>query len=196
MKKNEITAALEPVLNAFDELGIRYYIGGSIASSAYGFARATLDVDVVSDLSSFHIQPLVEKLKDDFFIDSEMINDAINSISSFNILHLDTMLKIDVFVLKDYPYAQKAFERKIKDKLEDDPDSLDIYLASPEDVILSKLEWYKSGGEVSERQWLDILGVIKVQYDNLDLQYLRKWAKQLGVFKLLEKSFLECDLEL
>ena len=154
MKKNEITAALEPVLFAFDELGIHYYIAGSVASSAYGFARATLDVDLVSDLTSYHIHPLVDKLKKDFFIDSDMIDDAIKAKSSFNILHLDTMLKIDVFILKDYPYAQKAFERKIKDKLEDDPDSLNIYLASPEDVILSKLEWYKTGGEISEKQWL------------------------------------------
>jgi len=77
MQKNEITAALEPIINVFDDLGIPYYIGGSIASSAYGIARSTLDVDLVLELKTFHIQPFVNKLKGEYYIESEMINDAI-----------------------------------------------------------------------------------------------------------------------
>lgn len=126
----------------------------------------------------------------------EMINDAIRKESSFNLIHLETMLKIDVFISKNQPYSQKALERKIQDKLEDDPNTIDIYLCSPEDIILSKLEGYKSGGEKSERQWLDVLGVIKVQGDILDKSYLKMWAKELSVFNLLEKSFKECGVVL
>lgn len=196
MKKNEIIAALEPVVNAFNEFGILYYVSGSVASSAYGIARATLDVDLVSNLTPFHIQTLVNKLKDEYFVDAEMIADAIKTKSSFNLLHLKTMLKIDVFILKDQPYPQKAFERKVKDKLDDDPNSISIYLSSPEDVILNKLEWYKSGGEISDRQWSDIIGVIKVQGKNLDKDYLKDWAKQLDIYSLLEKSFFDSDQEL
>jgi hypothetical protein len=196
MKKNEIAEALEPVIKTFDELGILYYIGGSIASSAYGIARTTLDIDMVSNLIPSNIKPLTERLKEKYYIDAEMISEAIKRQSSFNILHLDTMLKIDVFILKSREYSQKAFERKIKDKLEEDPDSISIYLCSPEDIILNKLEWYKSGGEISERQWNDIAGVIKVQSNNLDKEYLRRWASQLELFDLLEKAFSECNLTL
>ncbi|OGU36805.1 MAG: hypothetical protein A2068_08150 [Ignavibacteria bacterium GWB2_35_6b] len=194
MKKNEIIVALEPVIKAFDELGILYYVSGSIASSAYGNARATLDVDLVLNLMPQHIQPFIDRLQDKYYIDKEMIVDALRTQSSFNIFHLDTMLKIDIFILKDKPYSRKAFERKIKDKLEDDQDTIGIYLCSPEDIILNKLEWYKLGGEVSERQWLDILGVIKVQSDNLDKEYLKNWAAQLSVYNLLEEVFTECNL--
>jgi len=135
-------------------------------------------------------------LKEEYFIDAEMINDALITKTSFNILHLKTMLKIDVFILKDKPYQQKAFERKIKDRLEEKPDALSVYLCSPEDVIINKLEWYKSGGEISERQWLDILGVIKVQGNSLDKEYLTKWSKELGVEDLLKKSFNESNLNI
>ncbi len=86
-----------------------------------------------------------------------MIVDALKTKRSFNILHLETMLKIDVFILKDQPYHLKAFERKIKDKLEEDPAAINVFICSPEDIILNKLEWYKLGGEISEHQWLDIL---------------------------------------
>ncbi len=196
MQKNEIATALEPVINAFNELGLSYYIGGSIASSAYGIARSTLDVDLVLELNTFHIQPFVNKLKGEYYIETEMIKDAIKKKTSFNIIHLKSMLKIDVFILKDQLYSKKAFERKIKDKLDDEVESINIYLCSPEDIILHKLEWFKSGGEVSERQWLDILGVIKIQFENLDKNYLKMWAKQLGVLSLLEKSFSECNINL
>ncbi|OGU33429.1 MAG: hypothetical protein A2057_16740 [Ignavibacteria bacterium GWA2_35_9] len=196
MERDEILGALEPVIKTFDELGILYYIGGSIASSAYGMPRTTLDVDLVTALTPLNITPLVDKLKEEYFIDAEMINDALITKTSFNILHLKTMLKIDVFILKDKPYQQKAFERKIKDRLEEKPDALSVYLCSPEDVIINKLEWYKSGGEISERQWLDILGVIKVQGNSLDKEYLTKWSKELGVEDLLKKSFNESNLNI
>jgi len=192
MEKNEIVSALEPVITAFNELGILYYIGGSVASSVYGTARATLDIDLVSNLTALHIQPLIEKLKKLYYIDAEMISDALNNKSSFNILHLESMLKIDVFILKNSPYSIKSFERRLLDKLDESPDTVSIYLCSPEDIIINKLEWYKSGGKISERQWLDILGVIKVQGENLDKTYLIYWARQLELVDLLSTAFSEC----
>ena len=196
MNKNEIVDALEPLIKAFDDLGILYYIGGSVASSAYGISRTTLDVDMVLSLLPDHIPLLVRKLKSSYYIDPDMITDAIQKHSSFNLLHLATMLKIDVFILQDKPYPQKAFERKIQDKLDDSPEALSIYLCTPEDVILNKLEWYKAGGEVSERQWSDIIGVIKVQGDSLDKEYLKFWSKELEVFYLLEEAFIETGIKL
>lgn len=191
MNKSDIATILEPVVKTFEELGVLYYVGGSVASSAYGIARATLDVDLVSNLQSHQVNLLVEKLKPAYFIDSEMILDAIKTRSSFNIIHLDSMMKIDVFILIDKPYPQKAFERKRIDTLDDEAGSIKIYLCSPEDIILNKLEWYKAGNQVSERQWLDVLGVIKVQGDSLELEYIKRWAEELDVIDLLEKALSE-----
>ena len=191
MNKSDIATILEPVVKTFEELGVLYYVGGSVASSAYGIARATLDVDLVSNLQSYQVNLLVEKLKPAYFIDSGMILDAIKTRSSFNIIHLDSMMKIDVFILIDKPYPQKAFERKRIDTFDDEADSIKMYLCSPEDIILNKLEWYKAGNQVSERQWLDVLGVIKVQGDSLELEYIKLWAKELNVLDLLEKALSE-----
>ncbi len=191
MKKNEIVTVIEAVIKAFEELGVLYYVGGSVASSAYGIARATIDVDLVSNLKTHHVNLLVEKLKSVFFIDGNMIHNAIRTTSSFNIIHLDSMMKVDVFILIDKPYPQKAFERKRIDTLDDEADSIKMYLCSAEDIILNKLEWYKTGGNISERQWLDVLGVIKVQGDSLDLDYLKHWARELDVLDLLEKALVE-----
>lgn len=191
MKKNEIISALEPLLKVFNEFGILYYISGSIASSAFGRARATMDVDMVVDLQPIHAKALVDKLDKIYYIDENMILDAIEDQSSFNLIHLDTMLKIDVFILNDHPYQQTAFARKIKDKLEDEPFTISVYLSSSEDIILNKLIWYKKGNEISEKQWDDIVGVIKVQGEKLDKEYLNHWAIQLGVRKLLNKALAE-----
>lgn len=191
MNKSEIAEVLRPVVKTFEELGVLYYVGGSVASSAYGIARSTLDVDLVSNLQSHQVNLLVAKLKPGYFIDSTMILDAIKTRSSFNIIHLNSMMKIDVFILKEEPYFQKAFERKRIDTLDDETGSIKMYLCSPEDIVLNKLEWYKSGNQLSERQWLDVLGVIKVQGDSLDLEYIKRWAKELNVMDLLEKALRE-----
>lgn len=100
MRNPDIIAAIEPVVNAFEKLGVLYYIGGSVASSAYGIARATMDVDMVSNLKPDHVHALVEMLESSYYIDEEMILDAIQSYSTFNLIHLDTMLKVDIFIMK------------------------------------------------------------------------------------------------
>jgi hypothetical protein len=191
MNNSEIQNALEPVLNIFDELGILYYIGGSVASSAYGIARATMDIDLVSNLKPVQVKLFVEKLKELYFVDEHMINDAIKTRSSFNLIHLNSMIKIDVFILKDNLYYQTAFERKREDNIFNEPDSIKVFLCSAEDVILNKLEWFKLGGGISDRQWNDILGVFKVQQLTLDKEYLTNWSKKLGLEDLLNKAFQE-----
>ena len=112
MKSPDIIAAIEPVVNAFEKLGVLYYIGGSVASSAYGIARATLDVDMVSNLKPDHVHSLVEMLESSYYIDEEMILDAIQKHSTFNLIHLDTMLKVDIFIMKDSPYHKESLKRR------------------------------------------------------------------------------------
>ena len=195
MKIPDIFLAVQPVLKAFENLSIPYYIGGSVASSIYGMARATMDVDIVADLKISHINRLKQILENEYYIDDEMIADAIRSASSFNLIHLETMIKIDVFLHKEDTYAQMALLRKRKDTLEELA-NVEFYFCSPEDIIIAKVQWYKLGDFVSERQWLDVIGVIKVQEDLLDKKYLKRWSQKLGLASLMQKAFDEAGVKL
>jgi len=182
MDTSDIITVAGPIIEAFERMNISYYIGGSVASSAYGILRGTLDVDIVADVKSHHVNLLVKMLEADYYIDAEMILEAIQRQASCNLIHLETMHKVDIFILKTSPYNQEAFQRRRKDALdeEENPD-LEFYFASAEDIILSKLDWFRMGGGVSDRQWMDVMGVLKVQKDSLDLPYLQHWAEELGL---------------
>ena len=175
------------VIEALEGLGVPYLIGGSLASAVHGVARATVDADLVADLRPEHAEPLAQALGEAFYADVEAIRDAIHHRSSFNIIHLETMFKVDVFVHKQRPYDQVQFQRRVAQMIATDPERT-AYVASAEDTVLTKLEWYRMGGEVSGRQWRDVLGVLKVQGERLDLAYLRRWATALGIADLLEKA--------
>ena len=188
MKKPDIIIALDMVIGCFEKLGIAYYIAGSVASSAYGIARATMDVDLVANIEIRQVSPLIKALEKDYYIDAEMVTDAIGRSASFNLIHLETMIKIDVFIVKVQPYDSKALARRRPDTL-DEESPRKFFLSSPEDIILSKLQWYQSSGRVSQQQWKDVLGVLKVQGDKLDLEYLKYWASKLNLSDLLNRSF-------
>ena len=188
----DIIEAILPVIDVFEQLGIRYHIGGSVASSIYGLPRTTLDVDIVADIRLEFARLLARNLKPDYYIDEDSIRDAIRHRSSFNAIHLNTMLKIDVFIIKTRSFDQEAARRTQQKVLEEN--SHPVYLASPEDVILNKLEWYKMGGGVSDRQWNDILGIFKVRGATLDIAYLRKWAAALDVTELLDRALEDAGL--
>ena len=188
---DEISAAFKSVADAFESLGIPYYLGGSVVSSIYGVGRSTLDVDVVSNLSPPHISPLVSLLEEKYYINADSIDAAIKNSSSFNLIHLPTSIKVDVFIQKQRAYDLAAVARIRKDTISDDADAPAFFLASAEDIILAKLEWFHKGGRTSERQWNDILGVLRVQGQNLEREYLCKWAEALEVSGLLEKALSE-----
>jgi len=135
----------------------------------------------------------VKRLEPSYYIDADAVRDAIRRRSSFNAIHLDTMLKVDVFIPKSRLFDQEELRRVRQELLVEGTRS--FYTASPEGTILNKLEWYRMGGEVSDRQWNDILGVLKVQDRALDLAYLRRWAANLGVTDLLERAFVDAGLE-
>lgn len=196
MKNPDILSALQPVVNVLEKLSIPYYIGGSIASSVYGTARATMDIDIVANVKLNHIDLLIQELGKSYYIDGDMIKNAIEDSSSFNLIHLETSIKIDVFVFKNIPYQQSAFERKVKDNFEGDDTKAEFYFSSPGDIIISELQLYELGGKVSERQWLDVVGVIKVQTDSLDKNYLQNWTKKLGIHELLKNAFDDAGIQL
>lgn len=114
-----------------------------------------------------------------------------NYLTNFNLIYLGSVLKIDIFIPKSRDYDKEVMQRALSKKLEIDNNILSFYLKSAEDIILTKLEWYRLGGEVSERQISDILGVLRVQADNLDFVYLKKWSVELKVDDLLERVIEE-----
>lgn len=177
------------VVNAFEKIGINYVIGGSLASALHGVARATMDSDIVADFRREHITPFVEALKSTFYIDEEMIRGAIEAHRSFNIIHLQTFFKVDIFIAKDREFDRMQLARRSSYALSEKEDQ-NAYVASAEDTILAKLEWYRMGDEVSDRQWKDILGIIKIQEDKLDMEYLRQGANLLKVSDLLERALI------
>ena len=189
----DILVTITSLVEALEELGVPYHIGGSVASSLYGLPRLTIDVDIVADLRQGHVRPLIDQLETDYYIDEDMIRDAIKRRSSFNVIHLDTMLKVDVFIPKTRLFDQEELRRVQQEVLSEGTRPFNI--ASPEGTILNKLEWYRMGGEVSDRQWNDILGVLKVQGANLDLAYLRRWAADLSVTDLLERALVDAGLQ-
>ncbi len=185
---SDILEAVRPIVVALTKLSVQYCVAGSVASSAHGVARATLDVDLVADLRGHHVLPLVEVLSEKYYVDIDAVRDAVRRRAMFNAIHLETMLKVDVYLLTSRPFDQKSFARSQPMTLVQGEGEQPFILNTAEDTLLHKLEWYRAGGEVSDRQWGDVIGIIKVQSDKLDYDYLNDWAEQLGVSDLLTRA--------
>lgn len=183
----EVFDLVVQVAHLLEKLRVPHFVGGSVASITYGQVRTTLDADLVARLEPPHVEPLVEHLRPDFYVDADMIRDAIAHHASFNLIHLATTFKIDVFIPADDLFTEQQFARVTRQALGADPAEA-VNLASPEDVILAKLQWFRAGNEVSTRQWEDVVGVMTIQGDRLDRAYLRQWAQRLGVADLLERA--------
>lgn len=188
--QNEPLEVTIKVTDVFEKLSVPYLIGGSLASALYGMVRTTQDADIVAEMRPEHLRLFVSTLQDEFYMDDEMIAAAIQHNSSFNIIHRETMFKVDVFIPRPRPFLESQLARTRRQTFALETE-VSARFASPEDTILSKLEWYRMGGEVSERQWRDILGVLKTRVGELDLGYLRQWADELKVSDLLAKALNE-----
>ena len=175
------------ITNFFERLNIPYLLGGSFASIIYGIVRTTQDSDILTEMRKEHISTFVQSLEEEFHIDERMIADAIQQRGSFNIIHRASMFKVDIFISRERPFDKIQVARALTQQLSKEPQVF-VKVCTAEDIILAKLEWYRLGGEVSERQWRDVLGVMKVQADRLDIDYLRTWAARLEVRDLLEKA--------
>jgi hypothetical protein len=184
----EALDAVRPVVSALERLGVPYYIGGSVAATAFGISRTTNDIDLIADLHAEHAAPLCQLLGSDYYADEQSIRTAAQRHDSFNVIYLPTMFKVDVFLLKPRGFDRVSMERRRPARVVADDPSTAFPLATPEDVILNKLEWFRLGGEVSERQWLDLMTVMNVQARTLDHAYLDRWAAEIGVSDLLARA--------
>ncbi len=175
-------------LDVLDRMEIPYLVGGSVASSIHGISRPTMDLDLVADVQPGQVEELASLLQPDFYADPEMMREAIAHGRSFNWIHYESSFKIDVFPLQQDDYSRQSFaRRRVEQSKTFGTQSIEWVVATAEDVILRKLEWYRAGGESSERQWNDLRGILQVSQKTLDSAYLRRWAIDLKVADLLER---------
>jgi hypothetical protein len=187
----ELLPALRPVVVQLDRLGIAYYIGGSVASSIYGEPRSTLDIDLGVDLSESAVHELATKWDGEFYVSESAMRTAAQSGRSFNLIHFATAMKIDIFVSKGDVFNTSVLKRRVTREVAFGGEALSVWFATPEDVVLHKLIWYRKGNETSERQWRDIAGILKAQQDRLDNTYIEEWADRLQIRDLWDRMRAE-----
>ena len=192
---DDIIAITLRLASVCEQLGIRYLVGGSLASSLHGIPRSTQDVGLVLEIGQDDVTAFVNSLRDEFYLNEEAIREAIDRRASFNLIDLRSYFKADVFVARDDEPARLQMARSQRYSL-GEGSGRELVVASPEDVIAQKLYWFQLGDRVSERQWLDALGVLKVAGNHLDLEYLRRVSSMLGVAALLAAAAREAGLDL
>ena len=185
-------AGLLRLLAGLDRLEVAYMIAGSAASSTHGLWRATADVDLVVSLDRDRADEFVAEFQGEFYLDRDHILQSLALGRGFNLIHLGSAYKFDLFPLGPERFQRRQFARRRYEKASIfGGAAIELSVATPEDVILSKLSRYRRGGEVSDRQWTDVLGVVAQQRSRLDIAYLNEWANELGIADLLEAALRE-----
>jgi hypothetical protein len=175
------TDFLKRLADKLSEAGIPFMLVGSVAASYHGHPRSTLDIDMVVDADEEMLRRFANELGESWYISEEAIREAVRNRTAFNIIDLVSGYKADLIVRKERPFSRTEFGRRIMVTILDKT----LAMATPEDVILSKLEWSKLGS--SDRQWDDALQVARTQGEKLDQAYIEKWAAELGVADLWKR---------
>lgn len=169
-------------------------IGGSVAGSMYSKPRHTQDADVSIEPFPGREEELVRLLSDDYIVSLPAVRSAVQRRSTFNAIRKTTSFKVDVFIQGSRPFDRVSRERRRSLPVEFPGDTV-VYVHAPEDIVLQKLAWYRLGNEISDRQWADILGILRTQRGQLDGAYLQHWAGELKVADLLRRAQMEIDTE-
>jgi hypothetical protein len=161
--------------------GVPFMISGSLASSVYGQPRATNDLDIVIDPDESALERFLAGVPSEWYVSPEAARSALQARSMFNIIDTSSGWKADLLIRKNRPFSMEEFNRRVRSHVL----GVDAALVTPEDSILSKLEWFAETG--SDRQFQDALAVARLAGANLDFPYLRRWAGSLGVTEPLER---------
>ena len=181
------------VATVLERLGVRYVLGGSLASATFGEPRTTLDVDFAADLEPRHVDPFVAAMTEAFFVDREWVASEVGRRGAFQLVHRSSMVRVDVFVPEWSGLHLWKWQQRRRVTLAP-PAAGAIDVTGPEGIVLQKLSWFRDGGQVSDRQWRDVLGVLKLQGSALDLSILREWALRLSLGDLLERALQQAGL--
>lgn len=174
------------VAAAIESVGGAYFVGGSVASSLQGEPRSTNDIDIILELPVGRVRDFVSALGKEFEVDVDMLRDALLHGRTCNIFFLPSILKVDLFAVGATPYDAVEFSRRRAVAVNAQGDTLVV--KSPEDTILRKLLWFREGGGVSDRQWRDVVEVLRVSGGELDRAYLDSWGVRLGLAELLSRA--------
>lgn len=185
-----IGTALVPVLDALAALDVPHYVCGSLASSAHGVPRASIDADLVADLRPEHADAFIAALSPQFYVPEGRLREAVRDGTSFSVIHVASMFKVDVFVVAGSATRREELSRVRRARLDT---GREFPVASAEDTLLAKLDWFRRGGEVSERQWTDVLGLLRMAAE-LDAPYLERGALARGVADLLDRARRESQV--
>lgn len=178
------------ISTALEQAGIPYMLTGSFASTFYGKARATQDIDFVIAATPDQIRVLLSLLPEkEYYSDLYSALEALKHQSMFNILDMESCMKIDLIVRKSGEYSQQAFRRRISQDIQ----GVRVFVATAEDLVLSKLEWAKLGQ--SSRQIEDVAGVLMVQWESLDREYLKRWILELGLEQQWQSALNEAGIQ-
>ncbi len=186
---SDFAPALAALIEALSRAAIPYMIGGSMASGIHGIYRTSLDVDLVADIRPAQIARFIHELGVEFYADADMMRNALDTGRSFNLIHFASSYKFDIFPLSSDPFQQSQFARREIRDIALGAETLAMPVATAEDTLLMKLVWYRSGGQVSERQWNDVRGIVAVRQQRLDREYIRHWAPYLKVTDLVDAAF-------
>lgn len=190
MFDSDILTTIDRMAEVFEQLGVDWAIGGSIASSLYGEPRSTNDIDFVAKLRPGHAAQLVAALGDDFYAVEATIAEAIRANRSFNVIDQRTVIKVDVFVPPTGPMGEGQLTRRSKAAFDDDRA---FFVLSREDTVLQKLRWFELGGRISDRQWRDLRRLLEIHKSHLDDEYLESTAEAAGLAELLARALKEAS---
>jgi len=170
------------IVEGLENLSLPYCFTGSIVSNFYGLPRLTHDLDIIVLMEIGDIDRICNEFSKNYYIDREAVEEAVKNKSLFNVIHPQSSLKVDFWVRKEKPFDVELFNRRTRREI---IEGIQAYIASPEDIIISKLVWARETD--SERQLIDAKGVYEVQKESLDMGYLKTWAKKLHLLGKLEQ---------